>query len=138
MQFKARYSDFHRKVFRFRSWFNLLGVVLAFLYNYPFLKIFKSLQNCWHSVTDIASIKNFWNVFRFRDFFHMLLTKSLTRSSTVIKSTNEGGGGGGVKSAANFVSSGSKIAKRYRHRKYDPEIIEGTIRRDSFEPPIGK
>ena len=32
-----------------------------------------------------------------------------------------------VKGAADFVSSGSKIVKRIRRRKYDPEIIESTI-----------
>ena len=32
-----------------------------------------------------------------------------------------------VKSAANFVSSGSKIVKRLRHREYDPIIIKMTI-----------
>ena len=32
-----------------------------------------------------------------------------------------------VKCEANFVSSGSKIVKRIRRRKYDPLIIEGTI-----------
>ena len=32
-----------------------------------------------------------------------------------------------VKCEANFVSSGSKINKRLRRRKYDPEIIERTI-----------
>ena len=32
-----------------------------------------------------------------------------------------------VKSESNFISSGSKIVKRLRHRQYDPEIIERTI-----------
>ena len=43
-------------------------------------------------------------------FKNMFLIESLTRSSTVI-----------------FVSSGSKIVKRLRRRKYDPVIIERTI-----------
>ena len=32
-----------------------------------------------------------------------------------------------VKCKANFLSSGSKIVNRLRHRKYDPVIIERTI-----------
>ena len=32
-----------------------------------------------------------------------------------------------VKNESNFISSGSKIVKRLRRRKYDPEIIEKTI-----------
>ena len=32
-----------------------------------------------------------------------------------------------VKGEANFISSGSKIVKRLRHRQYDPAIIERTI-----------
>ena len=37
--------------------------------------------------------------------------------------------GEGVKDVANFFSSGSKIVKRLRRRKYDPVIIERTIGR---------
>ena len=36
----------HRKLFTFRSWLYLLGVVLAFFIS--ILEIFKSLQNYWH------------------------------------------------------------------------------------------
>ena len=32
-----------------------------------------------------------------------------------------------VKNESNFISSGSKIVKRFRRRQYDPEIIEKTI-----------
>ena len=32
-----------------------------------------------------------------------------------------------VKSESNFISSGSKIVKRFRRRQYDPVIIERTI-----------
>ena len=41
--------------FIFRSLYELLDVVLAFLIS--ILKIFKSLQNVWHRVTDITSFE---------------------------------------------------------------------------------
>ena len=78
----------------------LLDVVLAFLIS--ILKIFKSLQNFWHRVTDITSFgKRFGSSlghtlnfcpnlvkYRFRIMFHK---ESLTLSSTVILFTNFGG-----------------------------------------------
>ena len=45
------FLDSHHTVFTFRSKFDLLDVVLAFLIF--ILNIFKSLQNYWHRVTDI-------------------------------------------------------------------------------------
>ena len=79
------------------SQFDLLDVVLAFLIS--ILKIFKSLQNFWHRVTDITSFGkrlvsslghtlNFCPYlvkYRFRIMFHK---ESLTLSSMVILSTN--------------------------------------------------
>ena len=49
------FQDSHRKVFTFRSWLDLLGVVLAFWIS--ILKISKLLQNCWHRVIDITSFE---------------------------------------------------------------------------------
>ena len=97
-------------------------------------KIFKSLQNFWHRVTDITSFGkrlgsssghtlNFCpNLvkYRFRIMFHK---ESPTLPSTVIffyKLRR-------VKGEANFISSGCKISKRLRHRQCDPAIIERTI-----------
>ena len=47
-------------VYTFRSWFDLLGIVLACCIAIP--KILKSLQNCWHKLLDITIFKNIWNV----------------------------------------------------------------------------
>ena len=49
------FQDSHRTVFTFRSWLDLLGVVLAFWIS--ILKISKLLQNCWHRVIDITSFQ---------------------------------------------------------------------------------
>ena len=49
------FQDSHRTVFTFRSWLDLLGVVLAFWI--AILKISKLLQNCWHRVIDITSFE---------------------------------------------------------------------------------
>ena len=86
-------SDSHRTVFTFRSWLDLLDVVLAFWIS--ILKISKLLQNCLHRDIDITSFEkhlessldrtpNFCqNLVIFRSK-NMYLKESLTRSSTVI------------------------------------------------------
>ena len=83
----------HRTVFTFRSWLDLLGVVLAFWIS--ILKISKLLQNCLHRVIDITSFErnlessldhtpNFCrNLVLFRSK-NICQKESLTRSSTVI------------------------------------------------------
>ena len=94
------FLDSHHTEFIFRSKFDLLDVVLAFLIS--ILKIDKSLQNFCHRVTDITSFGkrlgsslghtlNFCPnlvIYRFRITYHK---ESLTLSSTVILSTNFGG-----------------------------------------------
>ena len=87
------FQDSHRTVFTFRSWLDLLDVVLAFWIS--ILKISKLLQNCLHRVIDITSFEkhlessldrtpNFCqNLVIFRSK-NMYLKESLTRSSTVI------------------------------------------------------
>ena len=47
--------DSHRTVFTFRSWLDLLGVVLAFWIS--ILKVSKLLQNYLHRVIDITSFE---------------------------------------------------------------------------------
>ena len=91
------FLDSHHTVFTFRSLFDLLDVVLAFLMS--ILQIFKSLQNYRHSITYITSFGkhlesslghtlNFCpNLVQYR-FNNMYLKESLTRSSTMILSTN--------------------------------------------------
>ena len=49
------FLDSHRTVLIFLSWLYLLGVFRAFWFS--ILKIFKSLQNYWHRVTDITSFE---------------------------------------------------------------------------------
>ena len=87
------FQDSHPTVFTFRSWLDLLDVVLAFWIS--ILKISKLLQNCLHRVIDITSFEkhlessldrtpNFClNLVIFRSK-NMYLKESLTRSSTVI------------------------------------------------------
>ena len=87
------FPDSHRTVFTFRSWLDLLGVVLAFWIS--ILKISKSLQNYLHRVTDITNFeKHFesfldhtpkycWNLVIFRSK-NMCQKESLTQYSTVI------------------------------------------------------
>ena len=126
------FQDSHRTVFTFRSWLDLLDVVLAFWIS--ILKISKLLQNCSHRVIDITSFEkhlassldhtpNFCRNLVIFSSKNMCLKESLIRSSNgdlVYKLMR-------VKDAPNFISSGSKIVKRLRRRQYDPLIIERTI-----------
>ena len=87
------FQDSHLTVFTFRSWLDLLGVVLAVFIS--ILKISKLLKNCWHRVIDITSSEkhlessldhtlNFCrNLVIFRSKI-ICQKESLTRSSTVI------------------------------------------------------
>ena len=87
------FLDSHRTVFTFRSWLDLLDVVLAFLIS--ILNISKLLQNYLHRVIDITSFEKHLessldrtpnlcqNLVIFRSK-NMYLKESLTRSSTVI------------------------------------------------------
>ena len=54
-EFTSDLQDFHRTVLTFRSWLDLLGVVLAFWIS--ILKISKLLQNYLHRVTDITNFE---------------------------------------------------------------------------------
>ena len=91
--FSGDVQDSHRTVFTFRSWLDLLGVVLAFWIS--ILKISKLLQNCSQRVIDITSFEkhlessldhtlNFCrNLVLFRSK-NICQKETLTRSSTVI------------------------------------------------------
>ena len=135
----------HRTVFTFLSWLDLLVVVLVF--SISILKIFKSLPNYWHRVTDITSfekhLKNssghilsfYPNLVKYRSKQNRESTKGYSRwkvknmfrkeshpflyGDLVYKLRR-------VQCEANFVSSGSKTIKRLRRQKYDPVIIERT------------
>ena len=91
------FPDSHRMVFIFRSWLDLLDVVLAFWVSIR--KNLKITSNCLHRVIDIASFEKHLEssldhtpsfcrnlvIFRSKD---MYLEESLTRSSTVIEHQN--------------------------------------------------
>ena len=49
------FLDYHRTVFKFLIWLDLLDVVLMFWIS--ILKIFKSHPNYWHAVTKITSFE---------------------------------------------------------------------------------
>ena len=126
------FQDSHHTVFTFRSWLDLLGVVLAFWIS--ILKISKLLQNCWHRVIDITSFEKHLENFilsysellsKFGDVsFQEYLSKGISHPvfyvDLVYKVRR-------VKDTPNFISSGSKIVKRLRRRQCDPVIIERTI-----------
>ena len=83
----------HRIVFKFLSSLDLLGVALAFQISIQ--KIFKSLPNYWHRVTDIIRLEKkhvsnysghtltfYLNLVKY-NFKNMFLKERLTRSFTV-------------------------------------------------------
>ena len=98
------FLDSHLMVFTFLSWLDLLGVALAF--RISILNIFNLLLNYWRRVTE-SYITSF--------------EKHSESSFGSSQQTKEG------QMWSEFVSSGSKIVKRLRRRKYDPLIIERTI-----------
>ena len=126
------FQDSHRTVFTFRSWLDLLDVVLAFWIS--ILKISKLLQNCLHRVIDITSFEkhlessldrtpNFCQnlvIFRSKNMYLKGISHPVFYGDLVYKLRR-------VKDTPNFISSGSKIVKRLRRRQYDPLIIETTI-----------
>ena len=126
------FQDSHRTVFTFRSWLDLLDVVLAFWIS--ILKISKLLQNCLHRVIDITSFEkhlessldrtpNLCQKFgdiSFQEYVFKGISHPVFYGDLVYKLRR-------VKDTPNFISSGSKIVKRLRRRQYGPLIIEKTI-----------
>ena len=129
---EVTFPDSHRTVFTFRSWLDLLGVVLA--YWISILKISKLRQNYLHRVTDITYFeKTFGKFFRsysqllskfgdisFQEYVSKGISHPVFYGDLVYKLRR-------VKHTPNFISSRSKIVKRLRRRHYDPMIIERTI-----------
>ena len=126
------FIDSRSMVFTFLSWLDLLGVALAFQISisqnlqitsklltqgYRYHKLRKTFGKFFRSYSDLLSkfgdISFQENVSEgiFHPVFYGHLVYKLRR----------------VKCEANFVSSGSKIVKLLRCRKYDPVIIERTI-----------
>ena len=126
------FPDSHRTVFTFRSWLDLLGVVLAFWISN--LKISKLLQNYLHGVTGFHKLrKPFGKFFRsysqllskfgdisFQEYVSKGISHPVFYGDLVYKRRR-------VKDTPNFSSSGFKIIKRIRGRQYNPLIIERTI-----------
>ena len=106
---------------------------IAFLIS--ILKIFKSLQNYWHRVTDwYHKLRKTFGKF-FRSYSELLSKFSaISYQEYVSKGTTHQDFCGDlvyklrrVKNETNFISSVSKILKRIRRRQYDLVIIERTI-----------
>ena len=75
-----------------------------------------TLNKAIHSLK-IGGLQNQWE-------HHTILTKNEAVHPTAVSENNSSRR---VKGDANFISSGSKIVKRFRRRQYDPVIIERTI-----------
>ena len=125
------FQDPHLTVFTFRSWLDLLDVVLSFWIS--ILKISKLLKNCWHRVIDITTFENhlessldhtpnFWRnlVISFQECVFKGISHPVFYGDLVYKLRR-------VKDTPNFISSGSKIVESLRRRQYDPCLIERTI-----------
>ena len=117
------FQDSRRTVFTFRSWLDLLGVVLAFWIS--ILKISNLPQNYVHRVIDITSFeKHLESSLDHTLNFCRHLSKGISHpvfyGDLVYKLRR-------IKDTPNFISSGSKIVRRLRRRQYDPVIIERTI-----------
>ena len=117
------FKDSHLTVFTFLSWLDLLGVVLAFWISN--LKIFISRLETTDTVTDITNFKknsellSKFGEISFQEYVPEGISHPVFYSDLVYKPRR-------VNYEANFVSSGSKIAKRLRRRKYDQAIIKMT------------
>ena len=121
--------DSHRTVFTFRSWLDLLGVVLAFWISilkiilqittklltqgYRYHKLRKTFGKFFRSYSDLLS--KFGDI-SFQEYLLKGISHPVFYSDLVYKLRR-------VKEPPNFISLGSKIVKRLRRRQYDPVII---------------
>ena len=103
------FSDFYSK--------NLQITSKLLTQGYRYHKLRKSFGKFFSSYSDLVS--NFGEM-SFQEFVSEGISHPVFFGDLVNKLRR-------VKCEANFVSSGSKIVKRLRRRKYDPEIIERTI-----------
>ena len=120
------FLDSHHTVLTFRSQFDLLDVVLAFLF--PFLKSSNHLKTIDTGLQISQASENVWKVVRllskfgaisFQEYVSKGTTHQVFYGDLVYKLRR-------VKGEANFISPGSNIVKRLR-RQYDPAIIDRTI-----------
>ena len=122
------FLDSHRMVFVFRSWFDLLGVVLAF-FGSPYLK---SLNHFQTTDTRLQATKNIRKVLQvilwaFIRIWRNIVSRKCFGISHLVFYGDHVYNVRRVKCEANCVSSGSKILKRIRRRKYDPVITARII-----------
>ena len=125
------FQDSHRTVFTFRSWLDLLDVVLALWIS--ILKISKLLQlltqgyryhklrkTCGKFFRSYSELLSTFGDISFQEYVFKGISNPVFYGDLVYKLRR-------VKDTPNFISSGSKIVKRLRRRQYDPLIIETTI-----------
>ena len=121
------FQDSHRTVFTFRSWLDLLGVVLALwisilkisklLQSYRYHKLRKTFGKFLRSYSELLS--KFGDI-SFEEYSSKGISHPVFYGDLVYKLRR-------VKNTPNFFSSGSKIVKRLWRWQYDPVIIERTI-----------
>ena len=126
------FQDSHPTVFTFRSWLDLLDVVLAFWISilkiskftsklltqgYRYHKLRKTFGKFFRSYSELLS--KFGDI-SFQEYVFKGISHPVFYGDLVYKLRR-------VKDTPNFISSGSKIVKRLRRRQYDPLIIETTI-----------
>ena len=121
----------HHKEFIFRSWFDLLDVVLALVFDFHSkgkdLQITSGIlaQGCGCRRLRVAFRKFFrsysellskFGAISFEEYVSQGITHPVFYGDLVYKLRR-------VKGEANFILSGSKIVKCIRRRQYDPDII---------------
>ena len=123
------FPDSHHTVFTFRSWLNLLDVVLAFWISilkiskllltqgYRYDKLRKIFGKLFRSYSELLS--KFGDIY-FQEYVSKGISHPVFYGDLVYKLRR-------VKDTPNFISSGSKIVKRLRRRQCDPLIIERTV-----------
>ena len=126
------FPDSHRTIFTFRSWLDLLNVVLAFwMYShsknlqitsklmtqgYIYHKLRKTFGKFFRSYSELLSKLG---DISFQEYVSKGISHPVFYGDLFYKLRR-------VKDIPNFISSGSKIVKRLRRRQYDPLIIERT------------
>ena len=124
--------DSRHTEFIFRSWFDLLDVVLALFYfhsknlqitsklltqGYRYHKLRKTFEKFFMSYSELLSK---FGAISFQNYVSQGITHPVFYGDLVFKLRR-------VKGVANFISLGSKIVKRLRRCQFCPAIIERTI-----------
>ena len=124
------FQDSHRTVFTFRSWLDLLGVVLAFwifilkiskllkltTQSYNYHKLRYKFGKFFRSYSEEKKLLSKFGDISFQEYLSKGIPHLVFYGDLVYKLRR-------VKYTPNFISSGSKIVKRLRRRQYDPVIM---------------